>query len=326
MRRKLTVLVAGLAAAMGMLAVPGSASATVTCTTDDFGRPALEIVGQSETAALRVIAGGAIGYDPDGSGDSFAPCGNATVSSTDTIFVGGEAGTGQGLMIDLGGGQFAPGFSTIGDPSGGPPEIEWSVNLRGGSRYIPDFIWVKGSEGPDGITGHGSGTSAMFGVTHGIDLNNSGTESAFNDVDVFFPELIPDVVKLLGQGGDDFISHAALRGLPYLNPAYLLQVEGGAGLDYVQGTARRNTHAKCRRQTLFVRLTFDRLSRDKHYECVMGGDERDRMYGLEGDDKLLGEGGPDIIFAGPGDDRVDGGPGDDNCSPGTGRDTFRNCE
>jgi Ca2+-binding RTX toxin-like protein len=300
--------------------IASSASATVTCTTDDFGRPGISIAGQGETVAVRVT-GAEITYDPGANGDAFLPCG-ATVFSTDTIFVGGEPGTGQGLLIDLSGGQFAPGFSTAGDP--GVPEIEWSVNLFGGSRYIPDFLWVKGGEGADGLLAAGSGDAGVGGVTQGLELNWSTEEM---DLDVAFPGPIPEVIKLRGEGGPDHISTSAGGpGQPYLNPAYLLQIEGGPGEDSLQGTQRRNTHSSCRRQNLFVRLTFDAGSRNKHYECLIGGDEHDVLRGQNGEDRLLGQGARDYLYGGQDDDFLNGGDGNDLCNTGGGRDATRSCE
>jgi Ca2+-binding RTX toxin-like protein len=317
--RRLTLGAAGAIAVSLVLA--SSAGAAVSCTTDGFGRPEILISGQGETVGVRVVDG-AITYDPGANGDAFLPCG-ATVTSTDTIFIGGEAGTGQGLLIDLGGGQFAPGFSTVGDPSG-VPEIEWSVDLRGGSAYIPDFLWVKGGEGPDGLLAAGSGDAGLGGVTQGLELN--WNPPADEDLDVTLPGRIPEVIKLLGQGGPDSVSTSALPGQPYLDPAYLIQLEGGPGDDQVQGTQRRNTKPNCRLQTLFVRLTFDRISRNKRFECLVGGADRDTMRGQSGDDKILGQDGPDNLFGDAGDDRLNGGDGVDRCNTGTGRDTERNCE
>jgi Ca2+-binding RTX toxin-like protein len=314
----------GAAALVALFAAHASpASATVTCATDDFGRPGVSITGH-DSVTMKVI-GGVISYDPGFQDGVFLSCG-ATVTSTDTIFVGGDAGAAQALRIDLSGGQFAPGFSTILD-STSVPEIEWSVNLQGGSRYVADTVWVTGNDGPDGLLAVGSDAPSLAGITRGLELNwSSGFPGGDDDLDVVFPGPIPDVIKLLGQDGDDSISTAALRGQPYLNPAFLLQLEGGPGEDYVQGTQRGNTRAGCKRQPFFIFATFDTLDRRKPAECLMGGDNRDQLLGQQGNDKILGEDGPDRLAGDAGDDHLNGGPDSDRCDSGTGRDVERNCE
>ena len=41
----------------GSLALSATASAAVTCTTDDFGRPGVDLTGSTDAVALKVVAG-----------------------------------------------------------------------------------------------------------------------------------------------------------------------------------------------------------------------------------------------------------------------------
>ena len=70
-----------------------------------------------------------------------AACGAATTANTDTINVVGAAGA-ETVVVDLSGGQFAPGASV--EPSG-LSEIEIAVNLAGGT----DTLTFQGSAGAD---------------------------------------------------------------------------------------------------------------------------------------------------------------------------------
>ena len=324
-------VIAVVAAVLGSLALSAPASATVTCTTDDFGRPTLELLGQTQAAALRVIGGGAIGYDPDGSGDSFLPCGNATVTSTDTIFVGGQAGTAQGLVIDLGGGPFAPGFSNFDGPvPEGIPEIELVVDLRGGSGDIPDTLWVKGTVGTDRIRAAGTGEGGLNGVNQGIELNWLPPPShspADTDIDVTFPNAVPELIRLVGQGSGDVLGGRTI-GYDGSDAAYLLQIEGGPGDDVLFGTFRRNTEAHCRGQRTegFGFSVFAPRDQNDRWECLVGDAGEDRLFADRGSDKLLGGRGDDRLRGEEGPDRLVGGSGVDNCDGGPGEDHERSCE
>jgi hypothetical protein len=55
---------------------------------------------------------------------------------------------------------------------------------------------------------------------------------------------------------------------------------------------------------------------------LVGGAERDELYGQDGDDILAGQSGDDILDGGPGDDILSGGDGDDTLIGGPGHDVL----
>jgi Ca2+-binding RTX toxin-like protein len=309
--RKAKLVLAAIATALGSLVLSAPASAAVTCTTDDFGRPSVSITGPTDAVALKVV-GGAITWDPGANGDAFLPCGGGvTVNSTDTIFVGGAAGTAQGLVIDLSGGPFAPGFSNFDGPvPESIPEIEWVVDLRGGAADIPDTLWVKGTEGEE--------LNWLPPPSH---------SPADVDVDVTFPNAVPELIRLVGQGAHDVLGGRTI-GYDGSDAAYLLQIEGGPGDDVLFGTFRRNTEARCRGQRTegFGFSVFAPRDQNDRWECLIGDGGEDRLYADRGSDKLLGGRGDDRLRGEEGPDRMVGGSGVDNCDGGPGEDHERSCE
>ena len=344
-----------VAAAAGLGAAP-TAGAAVSCDQDGFLQPFVTVTG-TDAVALRVAPGGGISFDPGADG-GFVPCGTANVNDTITITVNGDAGTPQGLLIDLSGGFFAPGFE---DEPGANDEIEFAVNLKGGTSVIPDALWIVGTPGP----GNPFELEYIALTAQGINLNQQEANAGSAlDADVLMQAPTPGVVKILGEPDifgtvgrkDDLESHEG----PALGAAAanLLQLEGGAGGDILRGSASTATRPSCVRQTRFAFISFnvgrraeclaggaggDLINGFAGDEMVLGDDGQDTIRGHEGHDRLFGganfdtiEGmagndridggsGPDVLIGGRGRDRIEGGRGRDRCRGDAGRDRI-DCE
>jgi hypothetical protein len=109
------------------------------------------------------------------------PCDAATVPTTDAIVVN-STGIPAAVVIDLSGGDFAPGLTTESD--GGNSEIEFSINLPAGSPLVR----IAGGTGSDNIVAGAAG------------LNLNAVE-AVGDPDVLIVGL-PTVVVEGGAGSD----------------------------------------------------------------------------------------------------------------------------
>jgi hypothetical protein len=122
-------------------------------------------------------------------------------------------------MIDLSGGQFAPGATDEGD---GTSEIEFEVSLG----HQEPVIGVNGSDAGDRMT---------IGRLRGSDgaVNLSAREGD-HDADLIFHGNREQFQITLGAGADRF-SGSSMRGYdrPYHYP---LVVEGGTGADRLIGT------------------------------------------------------------------------------------------
>ena len=128
--------------------------------------------------ATLTVSGGLIRFGAPATG-----CGGAITSNTDRIVVVGATDTPETLVIDLRGGQLAPGAT----PEIGQSEIEVDVNLHD----VVDLITVVGK---------GSGASLAVG-SQGISLNRD------NDVDIsIHPD--PIMVSLVGGRGRDRLTAA----------------------------------------------------------------------------------------------------------------------
>ena len=229
---------------------PGSATVTVTMST----------AGDSGTLRRD---GNAIEWDA-------VACGAATVNNTNTITVAGSDGA-QGVTIDLGGGQFAPGKTAAGDASSPKKEIEISVALNLGSDSIE-------------IVGSPSGDRIRLGSV-GINLNNDDDRDVtVSGVEAWFVE---------GRSGNDQIRASGGRGTGSTLRAALV-LYGDSGADVLVGGPRE-----------------DYLGGGPGGDSLVGGAEDDDLEGDGGPDSLAGGSGDDDLIPGEGNDKAAGGPGDD---------------
>src|SRR5262245_23322509 len=151
-RLRVLLLVSLVSTVVGLWS-PSSGSAAVSCDLDGFLQPFVTVTGMDSVAITR-NASHEILFDPGADG-GYLPCGGASTDTTIKLTVNGQPGVPQGVVIDLSGGQFAPGFEPEPDAI---PEMEFQLNLKGGSPNIPDAVWVKGTEfrdimavAPDGL-------------------------------------------------------------------------------------------------------------------------------------------------------------------------------
>lgn len=354
-----------IALVAGPLAFAAPASATATCTLDEFLQPFVTITGR-DAVALR-MSNTTLTYDPGADG-GYISCG-VTTDDMGAITINGEAGTPQGVVLDLSQGDFGSGFDV--EPTG-RSETEIFIDLNGGTGNIPDALWVLGSSDTDRWAFGKYYRQADETPSTGLHLNVRED----SDAEVLFPDQIPGVVKLHGRGGDDGIyagsdPHADRGLIKPVGVGFMLDIEGGRGGDSLSGSNRDNTRAQCVRQNPFPFrfISFDRVVRA---ECLGGGpgDDTfdgslgaemnlgdggddfwripipgtegrtenpgdDKIFGHEGADHLEGGHGDDLLEGGPGrdellgergNDRLDGGPQSDRCVGGRGADRIVNCE
>ena len=105
-------------------------------------------------------------------------------------------------------------------------------------------------------------------------------------------------------------------------------MDGGAGVDYVDGGAGADTLlCNCHQEDysgygdiLMGGEGDDTIYGTERDDVIFGGDGNDTIYGLGGNDQLYGEGGDDFLDGGDGDDYLDGGSDDDYLIGGSGHD------
>jgi hypothetical protein len=279
-------------------------------------------------------------FNVTGGGNPDPTCGGSTVTNVDTVNVNGTAGN-ESLQVDQTGGEFAPGAS--GEISG-LSEIEWNINLAGGSDS-----WT--------LTGGSAADKFRLG-TLGVNVN------ADDDADQVLTGIENATVS--GAGGADQISGegALSTGNPFPTPLTLSgdagndKLTGGAASDVVSGGAGKDTFNALKTADgadLFVGgVDPDTASYGKRAGAVSldpGGGANDGSPG-EGDnigsdvEKLTGGKGGDAIgdgglavantfkggagndnlnsVDGLNNDTVDGGNGTDTCTTDAG-DTRLNC-
>jgi Ca2+-binding RTX toxin-like protein len=147
---------------VGSFAVtPAASAAAATCDFDDIsGILSIDV----PVAGLGRISRSGDDITLDGTA-----CAGATVTATETILVTGDAAGGEEVVIDMGGGAFAPGRA---DESDGSSEIEFD---------LPDM---------DVLTVHGSEESESIVVT-GSSLNLNADETAYDNDVAFDPDSLP---------------------------------------------------------------------------------------------------------------------------------------
>jgi hypothetical protein len=193
----------------------------------------------------------------------------ATVDSTDTVRVTGASG-GQQLAIRVSGGPFAPGFT---EENGGSDEIEFAVNLRGGS----DLMLLYDSSSADRF---------RFGVKNSVRrINLNAGEGDGVDADVRAKNTEEFVVA--GSQGNDFMSGAGGKGTGS-EPTYRLNMSDGDGDDKLVGGSASDT-------------LID--NEGTGYSDVLKGSGRDGLNAQDGDtlDSLNGGDGTDNCHADDGD-------------------------
>jgi Ca2+-binding RTX toxin-like protein len=273
---RLAVLAAaGLAAGLANAA----AASADSCTYDSAAKRLTAEIAPGSTATLRVVGGELwFGFSP-------AACAGATTTNTDSIAVAGAAGSNERLVLDLGGGAFAPGAA----PESNLPEIEIAAALGdAGDRLV-----VVGTDGPDRVVAGQSG----------VLLNTDG------DADL---TLTPAAMELeaSGLGGNDTLAGRGFLA-EFLGPLWL---SGGDGNDTVTGSVAADS--------LSGGPGDDTVDGQAGDDTVDGGDGTDTLKGGSGNDAVTGGAGGDTLNTADGDDTLyvedgvadlllNGGPGHD---------------
>jgi Ca2+-binding RTX toxin-like protein len=233
--------------------------------------PATGDVGRSIT---RAIGGTGIEYE-------FSPCSTATVKNTKTIDVIAGAGS-QTLDIHLEHGPFAPG---VGAESSGVREIEWHIDLGGGSDYVD-------------VTGSNRGDFIRFDGKAGLELNGDG------DVDAQLGHVERRSVNG-GKGDDRLLATPDTPSVSFYGQWGRDLLVGGDASDRLVGYDGADT-----------------LRGRQGSDILRGDDGADRAIGGAGKDRFHSGAGNDVSVAGPGDDDLTGGRGTDTLYGREGNDTM----
>jgi Ca2+-binding RTX toxin-like protein len=271
---RLGVLIAVFVPAFALLAIPAVAA---TCL---FAPPTVTVdVGAGETATI-----GRSGADITLNG---APCGGATVTTTETIAVT-ATGVPTEIGIDLTGGPLAPGLTPEADGS----EIEITINIPTGTPTLR----IVGSTGVDHIVAGESG----------INLNSDETTA---DVDVTItgtPVLVID-----GGDGDDVLSLGGGAGTgtagrqgSLLGQAGNDRLLGGvAGSAFDGGVGTDEVDYTSATQLQSANLSTGQVIHQGGGTDTLAGIEN--LTGSPDDDRIVGSGADNVIDGGDGTDTID---------------------
>ena len=339
-------LLAAAAAAASLLALPAGASAA-SCTFDPA--TAKVTVGASAANSVTTIsrsAAGAIRVDG-------ITCGAATVTTTDLVKVTGGVGL-QRIVVDLGGGAFAPGKTA---ESGSTSEIEFEVDGGTGGEFpAGDELRVLGTPAANAL--RFGGTGAFLNADADADVTTTGIEALAaegrggNDGlrasgDGAGGPAASVKVHLDGGEGDDVLVGGdrmdTLEGGPGNdsesggNDADTFRQGAAAdGADVLDGGGSPYDTIEYGRRSAPVRIDLDEAADDG--AAGEGDNVRDSMeylHGGAGADTIVasqtryqpfdlaGNGGGDTLVGGANFDELVGGEGDDVLIGNDGSDTFR---
>jgi Ca2+-binding RTX toxin-like protein len=214
-RRKAWALVVALAAAVGVFLTAGTANANPASCTWVAGVVTINVASETVTVTVGNLSQIRVNGVPCVTGGT-----TATVNNTDTINVvdlGAGATAGSYLIIDLGGGPFAPGATGAGEVLLSANEIEWNLS----------WIWgveVQGSAAPDTIyVGDGSVDGSI------INLNGDDDGDVF---DATAPWVIS--INIAGNGGPDTVNGTGVSSVGLATLVNMV-IDGGAGDDTLIG-------------------------------------------------------------------------------------------
>ena len=283
------------AALAAIVLVPAPASAVPTCVFDGPTATVTVGVGNGETATI-VRSGDAIALDG-------VPCGAATVSNTDAIAVNGT-GIPAAVVIDLSGGQFAPGLTPETDS--GDPEIEFTIGLSAGSSIVR----IAGGPGSDNVVAGAAG----------LNLNAAETPGDPDVLIVGLPTVViegnagGDVLSVTGGSGTGAASTARLSG--GLDGDLLMGAAGGNEFDGGDGPDTLDYSAatqllEANLVTGIVQHVANQADQLVGVESLTGSSGADLIIGDDADNVLIGGDGPDTLIGGGGNDVLDGHAGID---------------
>jgi Ca2+-binding RTX toxin-like protein len=263
-----------------------------SCEYDGVSR-ALSLSMTPASTATLVVVGGQIWW-----GSTPEPCGEATVTNTDSISIRGATRTSETLIIDQRGGFFGPGAT----PESNTPEIEIATNLGDAT----DRVIIYGTEGSD----------FMAAGQNGVATSSDG------DVDITFsPSAFNLEFHMLG--GNDHVDARGTggAGLIFLGP---LVITGGEGDESLLrgGSANDVIDGGPGDDLIDAQAGDDTLRGGPGDDRLTGGGDRDLIDGGPGIDTMNGNDGDDTFHAQ--DDEADalisGGAGADTAYVDTGLD------
>ncbi|NKC31774.1 right-handed parallel beta-helix repeat-containing protein, partial [Falsiroseomonas selenitidurans] len=217
--------------------------------------------------------------------------GGDTLDGGDGIDTASYAGSGVGVVVDLG----------TGDTSGGDADGDILTDIEGviGSD-ASDSIYgsdlendLAGGDGDDYLDG-GGGSDVLAGGKGNDTLIGGGDVS--NDIADFRAAEGPVSVRLTEEADPDNYDAGGATG------------EGTDLLDGFEGA--------------FGSAYGDTLRGGSHGDLLVGGDGDDLVSGGDGGDSLQGSAGADTLQGGGGDDELLGGAGDDTLEGGAGADVL----
>lgn len=292
--RRTRALFVGAAAALVVVSLPSTASASVatSCSFDAGTATVTATIGSTADVTL-VRSGDAITFGG-------APCGSADVHNTDLIVVNGPDDLlDESLTVSLAGGPFAPGLTSEAD---GSSEIEMIVNL------VDDAFVVQGSDGADSISMRGNSVDldAATGV-HEQEISmgpNTYYTARRLEGGAGDDELAVDCrdCPVFGDAGNDTLYQGQNGGVEY---------HGGEGedtlslLNFSPGTIQVLSAGVA--ELLYVNTQVDYLG----FERYVGGEGQDTFLGSPDADVFDGAGGNDLFRPRGGDDTIEGGDGVD---------------
>ncbi|MEC7257372.1 MAG: calcium-binding protein, partial [Pseudomonadota bacterium] len=220
------------------------------------------------------------------------------------------------------------------------------VSLMGGSAMqLFDTDGVPGNDAADANEGYGDATDAKHTLNVSIagpvakisieHYQNGGDNSGILVTDVFFDAPGPDMGAdgndtLIGGMGDDILygegGNDTLEGGSGDDRLFggdgIDNISGGSGSDYVEGGAGNDIIDTSGPNT--SNLPDRGFPSYNGFPAVPADpdafNDRDTVYGGDGDDVITTGDDNDIIFGGAGDDVIDGGLDDDTIDGGEGKD------
>jgi len=263
-------------------------------------------------------------------------------SGNDTI-VGGAGNdlifAGAGNDFVLGGG----GLDTLHGEAGND-----TLNGQAGRDSLvggdgdDNLIWrgdgndtLDGGEGLDraDINGtHGADTIAIGSSGSTLTVTQSGSVLSIANVDGSIANPM-EVIRISGLAGNDTITIGSIGSVG----ALILQIDGGAGDDFVNGEGALTGSARILidggigndtlrgtmgDDTILGGVGNDSLRGGNGNDTLQGGAGSDTLDGMGGNDLLLGEDQNDTLIGGDGDDTINGGAGDDSALGGDGNDSI----
>ena len=339
--RRLLIAVPLVAAS---LALPASASAAATCSFDAAAAKLTIGMSSSGDTALRKASTGAILVDG-------VACG-ATVTNTDTIEATGASGP-QRLVIDLAGGQLAPGKTA--EP-GASAEIEIVVDGATGSEGPSgDEVLVKGTNSANTLRVGAAGI--LLNADTDADVTLTRVERAALDTlggnDILDGTGATLPLRLLGGAGNDRLTGGDVADHLDGGTGNDTELGGGGGDTFAQGATANGAdrldggsspydRLDYSARTAGVTIDLDGVADDgaageldnalNTIEYIDGGAGNDsitadqvlyqsmQLRGNGGNDTLSGGSNYDYIYGAAGADTVKGGGGSDSLYGGEGND------